>query len=276
MDKRWIIKRGLKWAAEYGSLISGHSWLYNRNPRGFRILNYHRVEDEPSNSHSIKTTHFNLHMKYLSDHYYVISLNEIMVRLLNGDDEPDGVKIAITFDDGYSEYLDLLNLLIDLRIPATFFITTGVLDRPVVDPANLTWDGVKTIAEMRFDIGSHTVNHKSLASISPGESYYELSHSKLRLEQETGLEIKGVAYPYGTIRDFSGQVSSQAQRLGYTYGLTAIHGLTPWRGDRFAIGRTTITAGDGLRTFKLLLKGCIDPWRLVDLYGYKYQRTNYQ
>ncbi|MDQ7785703.1 MAG: polysaccharide deacetylase family protein [Desulfomonilaceae bacterium] len=278
MTSRWAVKRALKWAVEWSMEISGGGWAYRRTAsfrEGFRILTYHKIANEPQNSFTVKTEHFRAHMRYLSDHCNVMGMGELADLLARGG-RPEEGSVAVTFDDGYREAAyEVAETLQGCGIPATFFVVTGVLDKAVNLPNGpyLTWREVKRMADAGFSIGSHTVSHPSLGELDPASVRKELTISRARITEEVGSCPDGLAYPYGTRRDFSHETAQAAAKTGYRYAVTAIHGLNRSGDDPFLLRRTTVGAGDGLRTFRMILKGCLDPWMIVDRWGTRLQRT---
>jgi peptidoglycan/xylan/chitin deacetylase (PgdA/CDA1 family) len=76
---------------------------------------------------AISTEFFEVHMKYLSRHYKVVSLGDLRRHLEAGDSTE--MVVAVTFDDGYRDnYECAFPILERYNIPATIFLTTGVLD----------------------------------------------------------------------------------------------------------------------------------------------------
>jgi len=257
---------------------SGLGSLYRRTStfrEGYRILTYHRISEQCEDSHSLKTDHFRDHMQYLSDNYPVIALPDLVERMASRL-LPEAGSVAITFDDGYKDAAEIVAEILDLyRLPATFYVVTGVLDGKTVPSKGsrfMTWTDVKHLASAGFEIGSHTVSHHSLGSMSAAEVEEELAQSRGRILQETGLPPHGMAYPFGTVRDVSPLIADIAEKVGYRHAVTAIHGLNCPGCNPFLLSRTSITAGDGLRTFRMIMSGCLDPWVFFDKWGYRFQR----
>jgi len=278
MTARWALKRALKWGVEWGMALSGAGLLYRGTSsfrNGFRILTYHKVSERPENSHTLKTSDFRDQMAFLSDHHPVMRLEDL-VRGITAGPIPQPRALAVTFDDGYAEAATFVGEILErFRVPATFFVVTGVLDGAVKMPGGpfLTWDQTRLVAGAGFSIGSHTVSHRSLREMPLAAAEEELSHSLGRIADELGTRPRGLSYPYGTSRDFSPAVADLARSVGYEFATTAIHGLEHAGCNPYLLHRTTITAGDGLRTFRMILKGHLDPWALVDTWGYRFQRT---
>ncbi|MEW6531647.1 MAG: polysaccharide deacetylase family protein [Thermodesulfobacteriota bacterium] len=278
MTLRWALKRGLKWSVEWATALSGAGWLYRRTAafqEGVRILTYHRVAREPNDSYTVRTRHFQSHMAFLADHYRPVALSSLVKDLISGA-ILDPHTVAITFDDGYAEGATFVREILEqYGIPATFLVVTAFLDQSHEphDGPFMSWDELRGLAAAGFEIGSHTVTHRSLGQLTREEVEAELAHSRQRLTDELGHAPEGLSYPYGTVRDFSAAIAQQARQAGYGYAVTAIHGLNHAGCDPFVLRRTSLMAGDGLRTFRLVLNGNLDPWVLVDRWGYRAQRV---
>lgn len=279
MNPRWAVKRGLKWAVEWGMACSGLGFLYRMRPgfrHAFRILTYHRISEHPSDSHGLSIAHFKQQLGFLADNYPVVDLHELTTKLISGSCPPKD-SIALTFDDGYRECGSVVREVLERhRLPATFFVVTGILDGevPICNNAYLNWDEVKQLHTAGFAIGSHSRRHVSLGELDLSTVQGDLTTSWSRIREELGTPPSGLAYPYGTMRDFSPCVAEIARQVGYHYAITAIHGLNHAYCDPFTLKRTSITAGDGLRTFRMILNGNLDPWALVDRFAYRFQRSH--
>jgi peptidoglycan/xylan/chitin deacetylase (PgdA/CDA1 family) len=128
--------------------------------------------------------------------------------------------VGITFDDGYASVLEAaLPQLRRRGFSATAFIISGRLggsnewdDGP--SWPLLTSSGVRELAASGIEIGSHTATHPHLAGASPGQLAAEISQSRLDLGQLLGQEIRGFAYPYGSMDEAARRAVSDA---GYDY-----------------------------------------------------------
>jgi peptidoglycan/xylan/chitin deacetylase (PgdA/CDA1 family) len=69
---------------------------------------------------------FEQQIRYVSRYHTVVGLRDLLARLGDGCTEP---MIALTFDDGYRDnYENALPILERYGMPATIFLTTGVVD----------------------------------------------------------------------------------------------------------------------------------------------------
>ena len=102
-------------------------FIKRRRQNVLQILIYHRVNDEydpffPATPRRA----FEAQMEYLASRYFPCSLDEAVLRLQSRD-LPDNA-VAVTFDDGYRDnFLQAYPILRRARIPATIFLSTGVI-----------------------------------------------------------------------------------------------------------------------------------------------------
>jgi peptidoglycan/xylan/chitin deacetylase (PgdA/CDA1 family) len=74
-----------------------------------------------------------------------------------------------------------------------------------VDELALSWDQIRELSrDAMVTIGSHTIDHRALAKLSPAEAVRQVTGSKLRIESQTGKEVRHFAYPYGS-REAAGE-----------------------------------------------------------------------
>lgn len=107
-----------------------HSLIKLTGGRG-AILNYHRVL--PSNkvdnslvNIAVSTDNFIYQLNYLTKNFDVISLDDLLLHLKGKSNE---FKIAITFDDGYSDNLDYAYPILEkFKAPATIYIITKFIN----------------------------------------------------------------------------------------------------------------------------------------------------
>lgn len=139
------IKRKLKYAWACLGSRTGLGKQYLRfvnkknNDQSVIILMYHRVID-PEKCRDIFSTPqiivtadtFEKQMKFLSNHYRVLSLEEFYG--CHSNKKPLPAKTAvITFDDGWEDnYINAFPILKKYNIPATIFLTTGFIGKTSV------------------------------------------------------------------------------------------------------------------------------------------------
>ncbi len=101
--------------------------IQSKRPGG-AILFYHRIAALAPDPHAlcIAPDLFRAHMCHLRDHYRLLSLNDLVAGMKNG--ELPERALAVTLDDGYLDALDnAAPILVELGVPATFFVSTDRL-----------------------------------------------------------------------------------------------------------------------------------------------------
>jgi peptidoglycan/xylan/chitin deacetylase (PgdA/CDA1 family) len=105
----------------------------------------------------------------------------------------------------------------------------------------LTADEVRLLAnDGLVEVGSHTVGHVSLSTLSLSAQRDEIQKSKLRLEEILGHRVKSFAYPYGTRSDYTAQTVEVVREVGYDNACANFeglvrHGTDPWQLPRYLV-----------------------------------------
>lgn len=115
-------------------------------------------------------------------------------------------NIYLTFDLGYEAgYTEkILDALKENNVQGTFFITAHY--------ANTASDIVKRMIDEGHIIGNHTVNHKSMPSLSDEELKKEVMDLHQVIYEKFGYEMKYIRPPKG---EFSERTLSLSEQLGY-------------------------------------------------------------
>ena len=103
------------------------------------------------------------------------------------------IKAAIiTFDDGMlSQYTYAKQILDKYNFKATFYIICNSVDKE----NRMNWNNIHILEEEGHEIGSHSMNHKRLSTLSEEEIRYEIIESK-RCLQEKGFNVPSFSFPY--------------------------------------------------------------------------------
>jgi peptidoglycan/xylan/chitin deacetylase (PgdA/CDA1 family) len=153
---------------------------------------------------------FERHVQWLKAHCRVVTLADVVAK---PNTRSSGTPlVAITFDDGYEDnHSYALPILSKHGVPATFFITAGLVDKdPTVlrrlqwlwgcgpdDVVPLDWQQVRELRASGMDIGSHTYSHPNLARLSALETEHELRRSTDIISDQLGAAVDMFAYPFG-------------------------------------------------------------------------------
>ncbi len=167
--------------------------------------------------------------------------------LLNSDREQPGV--AITFDDGCeSDLLAAGPLLREAGFNATFYIVVRYLGVR----GYLSLPQLKELANLNFEVGSHSINHVHLTDLSPERLRAELAESKAQLEQVLGIPVEHFSCPFGS---WSPDVARMAGEVGYRSVATSRAGINSEKADRFRLARLVVMRGTTIVGFDRLCKG---------------------
>lgn len=158
-----------------------------------------------------------------------------------------GVVCIITFDDGYaSDCLRAAPVLDSMGIPATFFVSTGLIGTPGM----MTSDQVCHLSENPlFSVGSHGVTHRFLSDLSEVECRKELFDSLARIRELTGQSNVDLSAPGGRTDP---DVARRAFQAGYRSLMTSEPGILLSDGSLFAIPRLPVMRHHSVEMFKRL------------------------
>jgi peptidoglycan/xylan/chitin deacetylase (PgdA/CDA1 family) len=215
------------------------------------ILMYHRVAPELpaagppiTRRLTVATPDFAAQMTWLKRHgWHAVTQEQVFAALERGARLPRK-PVAITFDDGYRDVLwQAAPVLARLHMPATEYVITDRISGP--DISFLTWPQLRRLERAGIAIGSHTVTHRNLTTLSPGDALVELRASRGTLERRLGHPVQWLAYPEGGV---NAGVVALAQRAGYVLAVTTSPGRvqssqSPLELHRYEVLDTTGVAG---------------------------------
>jgi peptidoglycan/xylan/chitin deacetylase (PgdA/CDA1 family) len=193
--------------------------------------------------------------------------------------------IAITFDDGYADNLGAAAQLAEARMPATVFVTVGLLGEPpwwdvlarVVpeqefaerfrelralppterasalagiegepDGRVLTADELRALAAVDgIEIGAHTCTHPVLSALPLSAQRGEIEGSKRALEAELGRPVTSFAYPFGAREDYDDGSVTAVREAGFRRACVNEPARLRVRCDPFRLPRFLVRDWDG-------------------------------
>jgi peptidoglycan/xylan/chitin deacetylase (PgdA/CDA1 family) len=234
------------------------------NTRDLPVLMYHRVASSGSdlmNPYRISPVDFENQMQYLyKEGYYTVSFEEWYTAVKLNMPLP-GKAVILTFDDGYLDfYNNAFPILSKYSFSAYNFIVTDFVNRINVWDQKLSeeiplmsWKHIHELNEKGIKFGSHTVNHKPLTALDPGQLACQFLNSLKTLKDHLGSHINSIAYPYG---DYDPVVKHLAGACGFTFALTCEDGKCNKFSELLALPRIEIS---GLDTFESFIQKVESP-----------------
>lgn len=210
------------------------------------VLCYHRFEDRPKDSLALKPADFELQLQSIKDNgFTVVSMSDFLA-WRRGEKEIPEKSCLITIDDGYrTGYEVAWPILKKFGYPFTMFIYTNYIKgQPNAGGQSLAWRELEEMRDAGVDIQSHTVSHLDLrAKKGRTPEVYEqwvlgeLVNSKRMIEQQLGISVKALAYPFG---NHNAEVRRIAMESGYevafsVYGQRITYHSAPEQLGRYAI-----------------------------------------
>jgi len=230
------------------------------------VLLFHRVTDlVPEDGLTVSVARFRRVCRLLADRFRVVPLAEVHDAVLRRRTPPPRT-VAITFDDCYRDNLDAARILAEHRLPATFFVPTAYVgtdhafpwDSHLPSLPNLTWDDVREMADLGFEIGSHTVSHPDMGRVSRAEARRELVESRETLQKQLGRPVRWFAYPFGGRGHFQTELLSVVVEAGYEACFSAHGGFVRPDGDPRLLPREAVPYFKNVRHLGLHIRGCLD------------------
>lgn len=216
------------------------------------ILYYHAVRADSAAA-------FDAQMAYLKRTTNLLRVDH------TGPLSSDRPNVAVCFDDAFRSVLEnALPALVRHGVAASIFVPTGNLGRKPgwqMETSGDQAEVVMTAEEIAglpadlIDIGSHTVDHPHLTSLSEAEVATQLSGSRATLESLLGRTIDTLAFPYG---DHDVKVVEQARSAGYRFVYTVSPQAIAQGNTVISRGRTSADPTDSPDLFALKVRGAFD------------------
>jgi peptidoglycan/xylan/chitin deacetylase (PgdA/CDA1 family) len=219
------------------------------------ILMYHRINVPAPGASPITrglTVHpadFARQMRWLKRHgYRTVTQRELFEALFRG--RRLGPKpILITFDDGYQDlFYQASPVLARLGMRATAYVISGRTTGS--DRTFLTWRLLRALERRGIEIGSHTVTHCDLTSLSDHKAFRELVQSRRALERRLRHPVQWFAYPFGA---YDARVERLARRAGYVLAVTTEYGAVHSARRPLALRRIRVLDSTGVAGLAAML-----------------------
>lgn len=225
------------------------------------ILMYHEIsgknnskynDNEQNNPWCVSSAEFEKQMLYLKKAgYKTISLAELKEGV-EANKETTEKFVVLTFDDARKGVYDLaFPVLKKFSFTATIFVVSEWIEgRALEGKTNyspfMSWKELKELAGNGFEIGAHTLTHRSLINLNETELIKEIIESKKIIEEKTGQIVNSFSYPYGKYNEQILKIVNE----NYNTSVTIVHGFGKQKGE---YSRQWILRDTSLETFAKLL-----------------------
>jgi peptidoglycan/xylan/chitin deacetylase (PgdA/CDA1 family) len=139
-----------------------------------------------------------------------------------------------------------------------FFCRQNGIDAAAVHRKHaISWDMLDALRnDPIVEIGSHTVSHARISSLSSKDAFAELNGSRERLKEKLGVAARHFAFPYGRSGDCGRRDFDVARQAGYASAATTRKGVIRTGQDAFSLPRNTLNgAHRNLTMIELHLTG---------------------
>lgn len=121
----------------------------------------------------------------------------------------------------------------------------------------ITWEMLEALRhDALVEIGSHTINHPRVSSLSAEDALAELQGSRARLRERLDIEVRHFAFPYGRRDDCGDREFALARAAGYASCATTRKGIVRKGHDPYRLPRNTVNGMfRNLTTIELHLTG---------------------
>lgn len=129
------------------------------------------------------------------------------------------VMFTTSWDDGHPLDMRVAELLHKHGLTGTFYVPSRVAPGGCCNPEGFDVLGTAQLRQLaaEFEIGSHTLDHKSLNSLPAQEARHQIDAGKRWLEDQLGRRVTGFCYPNG---HHDAAVRELVRDCGFTYART--------------------------------------------------------
>jgi peptidoglycan/xylan/chitin deacetylase (PgdA/CDA1 family) len=216
------------------------------------VLLYHSVSDSPSQRdrpYSVSRACFAEHADAVRASGRVpICITDLAAGLRAERRLPER-PVALTFDDGFADTYDAVEIALGRGVWSTVYVTTGA----VGSRGRLSHEAVAELAQSTgVEIGAHGVRHRYLDELDDRELAHEVRGSKGQLEDLTQATVNSFAYPHGA---YNARVRQAVILAEYRSAAAVKNAVSHVADDPFAIARWTVTLGTPAWRIAQVLEG---------------------
>jgi len=214
------------------------------------ILEYHVIGDPPPGAPYpalyVAEADFRAQLTWLERHgYHAVTLDRVW-RAWHGRGTLPEKPVALTFDDGYPQDVDVVRpLLRRLRWPAMLNLQIG----------NLVPARVRSLIAAGWEIDVHTFTHPDLTLVGPRQLRHEISDARTWIRNVFHRPADFFCYPAGR---YDTTVIGAVRAAGYLGATTTQFGLAR-PADLFTLDRVRVNGSDGVAGLAAKLRSLDEP-----------------
>ncbi len=123
---------------------------------------------------------------YATNFYSVLPLDELSSKKPN---------LCITFDDGYRDFENALELLNEFELKAILAISPQIIEDDNTG-MHMSWNDLNEVLKHKnIEIAAHGLSHTLI--LEPNHAAYEAREAKARIEERLAFTPRCFVYPYG-------------------------------------------------------------------------------
>ncbi len=215
---------------------------------------------------------------FLASQGYAAVNMETACGLIDGQRPPPGPVVGITMDDGYMDNYEIaVPILRRYGFSATIFVAPGLVGKSnewmrhedAVPRRLMGWSELRELSDCGFEIGSHSLSHADMTTLSETDVRWEVEESKKMIEDKLGRPVVSIAYPFGRYDD---RVKEAVRRAGYRLACTTNSGFNGPEADPHALRRIEVYGTDTLTRFRRKLAFGLNDAPLSASLGYYARR----
>lgn len=225
-----------------------------RTARPLPILMYHSIPAQRPRDPDplcVPLDELRVHLATLRDDgWELLGLTEALTTV---DRDPARRVVALTFDDGYADFLGALGVLEEVGARSTLYVSTGTVGTITAGGHGrmLTWGELADLPARGVEIGSHAHHHRPLDVLPDAVIREEVVASRRMLEQRLGGPVTSFCFPNGYT---SRRVRRALIRAGYTTACIVGRRLATLDDERYALPRLQVTPGMSAADVRALVR----------------------
>jgi len=225
------------------------------------VLCYHSIPKKGDWLYDVALDDFEKQVDFLRKDFQIVKASEVLAP--QAKDKERGIRVALTFDDGYEDnFTNAFPAIVEREIPATFFVTVdyvGIDNSRLVEVSQgiqkrmMTWEQLREMAKSNLvDFGSHGLVHRNMSKLSRAVALNDMTRSRKTLEAKLGRAVSLFSYPGGS---FNSATNALLPKAGYSIAFNSIAKVNRLNTPPFEIGRVAIAKRNSdLASFVYLLR----------------------